>query len=615
MIDRRAVLLGAAASATVAMTKLGSAPARAAPAPASDPAEKARLDALYDRMWQAEIRHSPQKMTSLGLDREADGAWARSKLDDRSPEAFEKYMGSLRQTRATLKSINRTKLSGLDAVNFDAADFHTAITLEGFDRFKYGEPGYPRAYAVNQLDGVFNNTPDFLENKHRIENAVDADAYLARLSQFATVLDQETARARAGAAAGAAPPDFILDTCILQLSKLKAAAPTDARLARSVAERAAAKNIAGDWHGRAIRTVEREVYPAIERQIEELRRQRRTANHDAGAWRLPDGEAYYDWGIHLFNTKRMTGPEIHKLGLEMVAENTAEIEAILKAAGKSTGSLVERIDALAREQGGIYKNSDAGRAKVVADATRQIGEIEALLPRYFNTLPRAKVVAKRVPPAIEAGKAGGYYNHGSIDGTLPGTYYVNLRDMSDRSVVGLATLTHHEAIPGHHMQISLSLENERVPLWRRKLECSAFVEGWALYAQQIADEMGIFEKDPLGKLGYLQSQLFRAARLVVDSGLNWKRWSREQAIDYMVAATGSSRDSVTSEVDRYCLIPGQAPSYKIGQREWVRVREKARQRLGDKFDIRAFHDAGLLAGIMQLGVLDTHIDSWIAAQL
>ncbi|MFC3713073.1 DUF885 domain-containing protein [Sphingoaurantiacus capsulatus] len=614
MIDRRAVLLGAAASATVATTGLGSAPAGAAPAPASDPAQRARLDALYNKMWQAEIRHSPQKMTSLGLDREAGGEWAKSKLDDRSPEAFETHMNGMRETRATLKSIDRGKLSGLDAVNYDVADFHTAITLEGYDRFKFGEPGYPRAYAVNQLDGVFNNTPDFLENKHRIESKSDADAYLARLSQFATVLDQETARAKAGAAAGATPPDFILDTCILQLSKLKAAAPADARLAKSIGERAAAKSIAGDWQGRATTIVERAVYPAIERQIEELRRQRRTANHDAGAWRLPDGEAYYDWGIHLFNTKKMTGPEIHKLGLEMVAENTAEIEVILKGAGKTRGSLVERINALAVERGGMYENSDAGRAKVVADANRQIGEIEALLPRYFNTVPRAKVVAKRVPVEIEAGKAGGYYNHGSIDGTLPGTYYVNLRDMSDRSVVGLATLTHHEAIPGHHMQISLSLENERVPLWRRKLECSAFVEGWALYSQTIADEMGIFEKDPLGKLGYLQSELFRAARLVVDSGLNWKRWSREQAIDYMVGATGSSRDSVTSEVDRYCLIPGQAPSYKIGQREWLRVREKARTALGDKFDIRAFHDAGLLAGIMQLGVLEKHIDAWVVQQ-
>lgn len=615
MIDRRALLLGAAASATVALSGAGSAPARAAPTPVSNPEEKARLDALYERMWQAEIRHSPQTMTQLGLDREAGGEWARSRLDDRSPDAFEKHMNGMRETRATMKRIDRARLSGLDAVNYDVADFHTAITLEGYDRFKFGEPGYPRAYAVNQLDGVFNNTPDFLENKHRIESRGDAAAYLARLRQFAVVLDQETARARAGAAAGAAPPDFILDTCILQLGKLKAASPADARLARSVAERAHAKGIAGDWHGEATTIVEREVYPAIERQIAELRRQRRTANHDAGAWRLPDGEAYYEWGIHLFNTKKMTGPEIHTLGLEMVAENTAEIEAILKAAGKTSGSLVDRIAALARERGGMYENSDAGRTKLVADANRQIAEIEALLPRYFNTVPRARVVAKRVPPEIEAGKAGGYYNHGSIDGTLPGTYYVNLRDMADRSVVGLATLTHHEAIPGHHMQISLSLENERVPLWRRQLECSAFVEGWALYAQQIADEMGIFDKDPLGRLGYLQSQLFRAARLVVDSGLNDKRWGREQAIDYMVGATGSSRDSVTSEVDRYCLIPGQAPSYKIGQREWVRVREKARKRLGDRFDIRGFHDAGLLAGIMQLGVLDTHIDSWVASQL
>jgi uncharacterized protein (DUF885 family) len=223
-------------------------------------------------------------------------------------------------------------------------------------------------------------------------------------------------------------------------------------------------------------------------------------------------------------------------------------------------------------------------------------------------------VAKRIPPEIEAGKAGGYYSRGSIDGSIPGSYFINMRDMRDRSIVGLATLTHHEAVPGHHMQISLSQENERIPMWRRSMECSAFVEGWALYAQQVADEMGVFDNDPLGRLGYLQSELFRAARLVVDSGLNYKRWSREKAIDYMVAATGNSRNSVTSEVDRYCLIPGQAPSYKIGQREWVRLREAAKKKLGARFDIRAFHDAGLMSGIMPLGVLEQHIGDWIAFQ-
>jgi uncharacterized protein (DUF885 family) len=612
MIDRRTFLLAGAAAIAV-----GS-PALAMPfrqgAPGSDSEAKAALDALYARLWEHELQGSPQLATTLGLDRDAASLPLRARLNDRSDAAFAGRMQALRDARDGLRRIDVGRLAGIDRVNHRTLAFFADITIEGYDRFAYGEPGYPRAYAINQLDGVYNNIPDFLDTKHPVETAGDAEAYCSRLSDFAKVLDQETARSRRDAGRGAAAPDFILDTCIRQLTLLRAPAAEDAMLTRSLSRRASAAGIAGDWQKRAAALVEREVYPAIDRQIAELRRQRETANHDAGAWRLPDGEAYYDWGIRLFNTRPFSGEEIHRLGLEMVAENRAAIEAILKADGKRDGPLDARITAMARERGAIYENSDAGRARMLADASRQIAEITALLPRYFATIPRAPVVAKRIPPAIEAGKAGGYYSHGSIDGKVPGSYYINMRDMRDRSVVGLATLTHHEAVPGHHMQISLSLENEAIPMWRRNMECSAFVEGWALYAQQVADEMGIFADDPLGRLGYLQSQLFRAARLVVDSGLNHKRWSRERAIDYMVEATGSSRDSVTSEVDRYCLIPGQAPSYKIGQREWARLRGEAQAALGEGFDIRAFHDAGLLAGIMPLGVLEAHIGDWIAAE-
>jgi uncharacterized protein (DUF885 family) len=615
MIDRRSLLMSGAALAT-AGTLPGIALSQGRKqASQSDPAAAARLDAIYTRLWAQTIARSPQQATSLGLDRRPQQASSRRLLDDRSDEAFARLMADLRQARADLALIDATRLAGDDLINHRTLKFFTDVTLEGYDRFKYGEPGYPRAYAINQLDGVYNNIPDFLDTKHRIETADDAEAYLERLNAFATILDQETERSRRDAARGAMAPDFILDTCIRQLSLLRGVPTARSTLATSVARRAAEKRIEGRWSERAIALVDSRVYPALDRQIAELRRQRRTANHDAGAWRLPDGEAYYDWGIRLFNTKAFSGDEIHALGLEMVAQNTADIEAILRPGGYTRGTLGERIHAMATALNGVYENSNAGRAKMLVDATRQIDEISALLPRYFRTLPRAKVVAKRIPPEIEAGKAGGYYSRGSIDGSIPGSYFINMRDMKDRSIVGLATLTHHEAVPGHHMQISLSQENERIPMWRRSMECSAFVEGWALYAQQVADEMGVFDKDPLGRLGYLQSQLFRAARLVVDSGLNHKRWSREKAIDYMVSATGNSRDSVTSEVDRYCLIPGQAPSYKIGQREWVRLREGARRKLGARFDIRAFHDAGLMSGIMPLGVLEQHIGDWVAAQV
>jgi uncharacterized protein (DUF885 family) len=323
--------------------------------------------------------------------------------------------------------------------------------------------------------------------------------------------------------------------------------------------------------------------------------------HDAGCWRLPDGDAYYAAAAEAATTVAMGGDEIHRLGLAQVAEISARIDTILKAQGLAQGSVGERLVALNKRPDQLFPNTDPGREALRAQLNRQIRAMQARLPEAFATLPKAPVEVRRVPPTIQAGAPGGYYQNASLDGSRPAIYYINLRDTFDRPKFGLATLTHHEAVPGHHLQVSLALESTEIPLIRRRGFFSGYSEGWALYAEQLADEMGMYEGDPLGQVGYLQSLLFRATRLVVDSGMHAKRWSRERATDYLIATTGIARGRSQGEIDRYTVWPGQACSYKIGHTVWTRLRAEAEKRPG--FDLKRFH-AVLLKGAMPLAILE-----------
>ncbi|MGQ0589184.1 MAG: DUF885 domain-containing protein, partial [Sphingosinicella sp.] len=375
-----------------------------------------------------------------------------------------------------------------------------------------------------------------------------------------------------------------------------------------------AANVAGDWAARAERIVGGEIYPALNRQAEVIRGQRANAVHDGGVWRLPEGPDYYAYGLRYATTTNMSAEEIHRLGLDQMAELTARAEEILQTQGMTRGTVAERLRALGSDPAQLYPNTDAGKAQLLADLTTQMTEIRRLTPRYFGRLPRAECEIRRVPETIEAGAPGGYYQQPALDGSRPGAYYINLRDTAEWPKWTLPTLTYHEAVPGHHHQIALALEAEGIPMLRRLLGFSAYSEGWGLYAEQLADEMGVYEDVPFGRLGYLQSFMFRAARLVVDTGLHHMRWSRERGIQYMVESLGDPESSVATEVERYCVWPGQATSYKVGQTRWSALRESARQQLGDRFDIKGFHDTALAAGGMPLAVLERVIEDWVAAQ-
>ena len=334
------------------------------------------------------------------------------------------------------------------------------------------------------------------------------------------------------------------------------------------------------------------------------------ATHDGGVWRLPDGEAYYRFGLKYFTTSAMTPDEVHQMGLEQVAEISARADALLKAQGMTQGSVGQRIAALGKDPRFVYPNTDEAKDELLQELNVQMAAMQARVPDYFGRLPKSPCEIRRVPKAIEAGAPGGYYQPPALDGSRPGAYYINLRDTAEWPKWTLPTLTYHEAVPGHHFQIALQMERPDTPLLMKIMGFSAYSEGWGLYAEQLADEMGVYENDPFGQIGYLQSLMFRAARLVVDSGLHHKRWSREQGIRYMVDTLGDQESSIATEVERYCVWPGQASSYKVGHTTWVRLREDAKRRLGPRFDIKGFHDAGLNLGGVPLTVLERNLNAW-----
>jgi uncharacterized protein (DUF885 family) len=328
---------------------------------------------------------------------------------------------------------------------------------------------------------------------------------------------------------------------------------------------------------------------------------------------LPKGEDFYRLGLKTYTTATLSPAEIHATGLKLVESLTADLDEKLHAQGFAQGSVGQRLAALGADPRYLYENTDAGKEKLIADLNARVASMQTMLHTRFDTLPKSTVQIRRVPKPIEAGAPLGYYRRGSLDGTRPGAYYINLRDTAEWASWKLPTLTYHEAIPGHHLQISLMQETPGLPLLRKMTSFSGYTEGWALYTEQLAVEMGMYERDPIGLIGQLQASLFRAVRLVVDSGLHAQGWSREKAIDYFVTTLGNNRSSAVSEVERYCVWPGQACSYMIGKLTWLRLRDQAKAKLGPRFDIKKFHDAGLLSGAVPLDVLNSVINDYAAS--
>lgn len=593
MIDRRRLLLTAAAGASLTI---------AGPAVARNGAD-ARLDALLDGWFDEDVDSSPEMATNLGLDR-GDRAGLSSKLSDRSWEAWMVDRSTARNRQAALAAVDRAGLSDVGAVNLAVASFRAETAATGA-RFDYGaaiDGGRMGPYLVNQMTGSYFTVPDFMDTQHRVEDRDGAEAFLARLSAFGPSLDAESDRIRRDADKGVVPPDFMIDLTLRQLKALRDQPAGDMAMVKTLERKATGLGLTG-YGERAARMIDAEVKPSLGYQIEAFERLRPHAVHDAGVWRLPEGEAFYAHGLKYWTTTNMTPDEVHAVGLEQVAAISAEIDAILKSQGMTQGTVGERIDALNKDPAQLWPNTDEGKIALIESLNRQVAALEPRLPQMFGRLPRSKVEVRRVPPAIESGAPGGYYQGPPLDGSRPGAYYINLRDTANWPKFALPTLTYHEASPGHHLQVALQRETETLPAWRRANGFSAYNEGWALYAEAVAaDDLHVYADDPLGRVGFLMSYLFRAVRLVVDTGLHHKRWSREQAVEYMAASGAKPINAANSEINRYCAMPAQACSYKIGHTVIARLRTEAAAR--PDFDLRRFHDKVLVNGSLPLAVLE-----------
>jgi uncharacterized protein (DUF885 family) len=607
MFHRRQFLLGSAAAGAFAFsgcaTTVGGGTASAS------------ARAAYDRIFERMLVLSPELATSLGLDT-GERAQLKTRLDSSSPAHKLDALQALVDARRELQAIDREALQGRERAWLDTVRWLGDRTAE-FGTFPYGrvDGNFPIPYHISQLTGSYQSVPDFLDSQHKIETEADANAYLSRLGDFARNVNFEVQRAEADAGRGVIPPSYIIDKALTQTRTLRAERGTESGLVRSLLRRTREKNIAGDWQTRAVGLVDGPLASALDRQIAALTAMRRRSGEIPGVSRLPDGQRYYANCLRYHTSTTLTPDQAHEIGVRQVAELQAQADPLLRAEGLTSGSVGARIGQMARQERYLYPNTDAGRQQLLADLNRQMEAVRARMPEYFNTIPRSPMEIRRVPPAIELGAPRGYAQGPSLDGSRPGAYYINLVDTRIWNRWSLPTLTYHESIPGHLWQGSTSLENQSTPLLHRNIGIPAYGEGWGLYAEQLADEIGMYRDLPAGRIGMLQSFLYRAARIVIDTGLHSKGWSRAQAIGYFRENVGLDPISAESEVDRYIVWPGQACSYKIGHNEFVRLREEARARLGARFDIRGFHDAVLLNGDMPLEVLATVVAEWTQARL
>ncbi len=577
---------------------------------AGTPAAEADVLALIDRVADNLLRLVPEAATSLGIDT-GERAALRSQLMDRSASGLERLASQVRDDLARVRAIDTAPLTHALRTSVEVVRSAYATALEGF-ALPYGEitVGSWRntPYVVIQNVGAYLDIPRFLDSDHPIANAADAEAYLARLQSYAQQLDGELERIQAARGGGLVPPAFLLDKALAQIQISAKNARGGGSLVDSIARRT--KDIAGDWAGRARSIAQKEVAPALERQIAELQAERAVATDDAGMWARPRGEEFYRWALKAATTTDMTPDEIHEHGQSEIQRLHAEMDAILKDAGYSTGTVGARMSALAEDPRYKFAEGDAGRAEIMAFIEARLEWIRAQMPRAFNTLVNPNMEVKRLPPEEEPGAPTAYGGPGSIDGKIPGRFWINLRTTDLHRKFGLADLTFHESIPGHIWQGEYT---HAMPLARQLLSFSAYSEGWALYAQQLADELGAYANDPVERLGYLQGIAFRACRLVVDTGIHAKRWTREQGVRFFVDVNGANPAEVASEVDRYCSWPGQACGYKVGHTEINRQRDRAKTALGSRFDVKAFNDTVVLGGNVPLDVLAKIVDEYVRA--
>jgi uncharacterized protein (DUF885 family) len=569
-----------------------------------------RIDWFYGRTFAQFALDSPELLSNLRV----LPSWAdfySDKLDDASLAHEQKVAAMLRDDHAVLLSYDRGALDRRGQLSYDVLEYFLRIQVEGD---KYRDYDFP----INQMSGVQSSLPSFMAQQHQVTNAGEAKAYIARLDKFPQKFDQILEGLRLRESRNLLPPQFLVEDVLRQMDAFIAKPSKENPLYVSFREKLdkiPAERLDAGAHSRLLADVDgaiqNSVYPAYRKLIDYFKALQPKVQGNYGAWHLPDGDAYYAWCVRQHTTSDMTPEQIHQLGLTEVARVGAEMDAILKAQGLDEGTIGARVQQLAKNPDQLFPNTPEGKQAMLKQYQAILDEVNAGLGNAFDVRPELGVIVKAVPEFAEKTAPGAYYEDGSFDGTRPGVFFANMRDPTETPKWAMRTLAYHEGIPGHHFQVSIAQEATDLPFFRRVLPFTAYVEGWALYAERLAWELG-FEKDPLDNLGRLRDEMMRAVRLVVDTGIHYKHWTREQAIEYMMQNTGMAESDVTAEIERYFVDPGQALAYKVGMLKILELREKAKSELGPRFDLARFHDQILTNGALPLELLERVVNDWIA---
>jgi uncharacterized protein (DUF885 family) len=580
------------------------------------------LNDLYNQTAATLFKARPLAATSAGAPTNLVGEGINAQMDDYSPQAEAKL-------RADLVLLNK-QIAAFPSASLTPAELENKKVMENVIRYFSGAPAFDIGYVdiwmglspfiVNQINGPIIDGPRALSDAHQINSEQDALNYVQRLSSLDGMIANVQAKFVADAQSNWLPPKVILEGALVYIERFIAAQPEQHNLL-SVFKHKLSKlsDIDSEQQSalvaQATEALTNQVYPAYRNLAAKIKEWLPKAQQESGIWAQPKGADYYKDAIKQLGDSDLTADQIHQIGLDEVQRITTQMDKILLQQGYKKGSVSERMVSLSKEKRFLYDDSEAGRAALIDDVNGYISAMTEAMAPLFKTKPQYQVEVRSFPKETQDSMPGGQYTPPPLDGSIPGIYWINLRDMEAVATFTLKTLTYHEANPGHHWQISLALEQQDAPFLRLIAPYNAFIEGWALYSEQIAYEMGMYQDDPFGNLGRLQDELFRAVRLVVDTGLHHKRWSREKAINYMQEITGTPESSCRAEIERYMTWPGQALGYKLGMLKILELREQAKTQLGERFDLAEFHDLILTGGAVPMAVLESKVNRWIAQQM
>jgi uncharacterized protein (DUF885 family) len=569
---------------------------------------------LYTRSFLHFALKGPELLTMLGILEKFGLHGHNAKLSDASVANETKMYRWVKRDLSILRSYARQRQSPDTLLSTDIMDWFLDDVTRA-EKFRFHD------YPLNQMFGVQSEMPNFMMTIHPVVSRLEGRNYVKRLGRFGVKFTQVLEGLKIREEKGILPPRFVIRRVLDEMTAF-VGQPANENPLYTVFKDKLTKLEKVNARDRenllaaAEAEITRTVYPAYQKFIAYFTDLEQKANAEDGVWKLPKGDEYYAHCLRSSTTTAYTPEQVHEIGLKEVMRIEGEMAVILEKLGyKDVNNAPRKLAEFGKEERFLYPNTDEGRLAGLAEYQRILDEMNAGLDPYFAVRPKAALKVERVPEFREKTSAGAYYQPGDLSGTRPGVFYANMRDMKEVQKFGMKTLAYHEGIPGHHFQLAIAQELKGLPFFRRMVPFTAYAEGWALYAEKLAREIGFYEEDPYGELGYLDSELFRAVRLVVDTGIHHKKWTREQAIEYMEAHTASARESVVSEIERYIVMPGQACAYKIGEIKMVELRDKAKKALGDKFDLRKFHDVVLKNGSMPLNILESVVDAYITSAL